>query len=410
MPRQDHGTGQKGYGRLNNGQNARDTCEGSPDPGEEQSVSPKARDDAFFGEPLQGLERSRSERSRNVSDSEDAWERVLESADIDFQPSEPRTDPDVPPGAVKLETRGTTQHFQGQFWRSQTIWKETIVAKLDANYREDLAERIRDCHTVDSWLVCKSCRRSSLVWNRCENFFCPECQPRLARERRESVEWWAKLAGQPKHVVLTVRNTEDLTRAHVQAIKDNFTRLRRTAFARNWVGGFYNLEVTNEGRGWHLHIHSLVDAKWIDAKNLAIIWGKLVGQDFAIVKVKDARAKDYLAEVTKYAVKGSQLASWTGKDIAAFIDAFTGLRTFGVFGSLYAKRTEWREWLDSIQAKGHQCECGGTHWELLSPEELAERELNHDVSPCQDAPRPPPQHHAEFAIIAALNFRDALSR
>jgi len=164
-----------------------------------------------------------------------------------------------------------------------------------------------------------------------------------------------------------------LTKAHVQQVKRWFRALRRTKFAKNWIGGFYSLEVTNEGKGWHLHVHALVDAFWIDSFALSGHWQKVTNGMGRIVKVKDARDKQYLAEVTKYAVKGSQLAAWTPEQIKTFIDAFTGVRTFGVFGSLYGKRTEWKAWIATLADHGRTCDCGckdfryytETEWLLL---------------------------------------------
>ena len=238
----------------------------------------------------------------------------------------------------ELESRGVIQ--QSELWKRSTLHKVSVASKLRSIGRIDLAGPLEVCHTQETFALCTECRRVTKYLNRCERHYCPECQPRLARERRESVEWWAKLIREPKHVILTVRNTTTLTKLHVQTFKDCFTRLRRSKFARNWRGGFYRLEVTNETQGWHLHMHALVDAGWIAQKHLAEAWAKIIGQDIAIVHVRDVHSRDYLAEVTKYTVKGSQLASWSAEKIAEFVDAFNGLRSFGVFGDLHGKRTE----------------------------------------------------------------------
>jgi hypothetical protein len=273
------------------------------------------------------------------------------------------------PESLSLETTGTTQQKpdarQGEFFNRQLLYKESVQAKLREVGCLDLADVLQGCHTIQSWAQCNGCKAVRTFWNRCENFFCPSCQPHLARDRYESIEWWANQIEQPKHVVLTARNTAAITQAHVHWFKGCLRRLRRSVFAKHWRGGCWSLEVTNEGRGWHLHAHLLVDARWIDEAELAIKWGHLVGQDFAIVKVKDARAKSYLKEVTKYAVKGSELAKWSGTDIAHFIHAFQGGKNFGTFGSLYGKRTKWREWLDSLIKNRGECECGCNDWEIF---------------------------------------------
>jgi hypothetical protein len=192
----------------------------------------------------------------------------------------------------------------------------------------------------------------------------------LSRERKESIEWWTKQISQPKHLVLTVRNTVTISKPYVKFLKAQLSKLRRSKVFSSVKGGFCSMEVTNEGKGWHVHFHLLIDTPWLCMPDVSEAWAKLVGQDFAICKIKDCRGADYLKEVTKYAVKGSELAKWSGEEVAAFIEAFSGVRFFGVFGSLYAKRTEWREWIEAIRDIKPVCKCGCDTWRLLSPEEL----------------------------------------
>lgn len=306
---------------------------------------------------------------------------------------------------VQLETRGVTSHrhtktpakpqklIPGELWRGQEIHKASVVSKLVEAGRPDLAEPLAVCHTEVTISVCCGCNRAHPFYNRCDLFYCPQCQPRLARQRQESIAWWTVEVAQPKHVVLTVRNIPILTKGHVQEFKKWLGRLRRSKFARGWRGGFYALEVTNESRGWHLHAHLLVDAHWIDAAGLARQWTETTGGHGKIVKVKDARGTDYLKELTKYVVKGSQLAAWPAPEVVQFVTAFKGVRTFGVFGSLYGKRTEFREWLDEMTVDAAACECGSTTFRYFSEPEY-EWFLATEAGrspPRTDFPAPPPQ-------------------
>jgi len=266
---------------------------------------------------------------------------------------------------IKLETTGvTSQAVQLELLSKAVVHKDSIVSKLLSIRALDLASPLDKCHTEESFAQCQGCKRVRHFWNRCENFYCPVCQPALAHERAESLEWWAKLISQPKHLVLTVRNSATITWTYVKWFKLCLSKLRRRRFARNWRGGLWSLEVTNEGQGWHLHAHLLVDVNWVDPRILAETWAEIVGQEFAIVKVKDARGDSYLKEVTKYAVKGSQLSSWAPAEIAAFIYAFSGQRTFGVFGTLYGQRSKWAEQLKAIAADRRRCECGCNQWKV----------------------------------------------
>jgi len=179
-------------------------------------------------------------------------------------------------------------------------------------------------------------------------------------------------------VVLTVKNVADFSKAHVLEFKSWFTKLRRSKFARNWVGGFYSIEVTNEGAGWHLHLHALIEARWIDAIGLSTAWDKCTNGMGRIVKVKDARGSSYLHEVTKYVAKGSQLAAWPGRDMLKFVSAFDGVRTFGVFGKLYGLRTKFAEWLEAIQSTKPKCTCGSCEVSYYTESEFLELELRPD--------------------------------
>ena len=319
------------------------------------------------------------------------------------------------PKALKLETTGVTRQVTagkllfGELWKAATTHKFSVAAKLrEAGMREE-ADSLEDCHSRLIYGQCDSCRAVRVFRNRCDRFYCPECQPKLAKRRAASVAWWTVEVGQPKHVVLTVQNVMTLNRGHVNEVKKWFTRLRHRKFCRNWRGGFYSVEVTNEGRGWHLHLHVLVDARWIDAGELARQWAAVTGNFGKIVKVKDCRKADYLSEVTKYAVKGSELAGWTPGQISDFIRAFDGCRTFGVFGSLYGKRTEFAEWLKSIRDHKPKCECGCQVMHFYSEAEWLER----DFKPNEDSPdRPaPPVQHPEFSFASsrAFRFSDALT-
>lgn len=359
-----------------------------------------------------------------IKDAQFAAESSLFDIELDESPQSQRHDykaidficdenGDLEKAPVKLESRGVSSH--AELWDKALLHSQSVISKLLEIRRLDLASPLQNCHTEESCRVCTGCRRVSIFFNRCERFYCPSCQPRLARERRESVEWWAKEIREPKHVVLTVRNVDTFTKDYVNWFKQCWGRLRRRKFARGWRGGFYRLEVTNEkpfrtkdgtmsAGGWHLHLHALIDAGWIDARILAQEWAEIVGQSFAIVKVKDVHGADYLAEVTKYAVKGNIIASWSGDKIAEFVDAFTGVKTFGVFGALYGKRTEWRAWIDQLQAGRVRCACGCEKFRILSPQELAWEKILNETK-AGNGSRPPPLDTPDLPNLGLVDGR-----
>jgi hypothetical protein len=334
----------------------------------------------------------------------------LEVTEFDLSPSRERDDVETPaaivathttnpPVPVSLDTRGVTrQAKQRTFEFSRQLVREQLVARLLTSSRPDFAAKLAECHSRKTVKRCTNCNTISTFYNRCDLNYCPSCQPRLSRERAESIEWWTKLIKQPKHVVLTARNSATLTKNALQGYKSALKKLLRRSLAREWAGGCYSLEITNEGRGWHVHFHLLVDARWIDQAQLAKVWGALVGQDFAIVHVTDCRGQDYLREVTKYAVKGTDLAKWPPEEIVTYIAATRGVRTFGTFGTLFKRNAEFREWLQDLQHKDIACPCGCTKFQFISEEEWEWHEATSSLgAPPVRTPAPVPD--AQLAFI-----------
>jgi hypothetical protein len=343
------------------------------------------------------------------------WSRFAEEVDsgLVWDPDSVSQERLVIEDAIQLENRGVTSPTgplpgparaappQGELWKKQTVHKASIAAKLRVQNLDTEAAKLELCHSYYTVCLCNDCGAVRRFPNRCDLFFCPECQPALAAERKKQVEWWTRTISQPKHVVLTVRNVPDLTGRHLDELRRWFSALRRRKFARNWKGGFYTIECTHEGNGWHLHIHALVEAQWIDSAGLALQWHSITRGLGRIVKVKDCRGAAYLAEVTKYAVKGAQLAAWAPEQIATFVRAFSGKRTFGVFGSLYGARTEFAEFVATMKAARPKCDCGSCSVTYFSEAEWILREL----SATGPAPSRPPPAHCPQQDLLKREFR-----
>lgn len=297
---------------------------------------------------------------------------------------------DSGPNPLILETTGVSSHqHTAELFDKRWVLAQSVIAKLNGVGSGHLAGKMRTCHTEQSWAQCTGCRKVRTFWNHCDLFFCPICQPRLAKERSRAIEWWSQQISQPKHLVLTARNTEDITRQRVQKFKACITKLRRQKHAKGWQAGTWAIEVTNEGKGWHLHAHLLINCAYIDMTAVCTAWAKLVGQDYAVVWVRDVRGTDYVREVAKYAVKGNELARWTGDQIVAFIYAFRGQKLFGVFGKLHGLRTQLRDFLDTMKEARSKCECGCDQYKVYSATQWAWKQET-DCPIFSAKPIPPP--------------------
>jgi hypothetical protein len=109
---------------------------------------------------------------------------------------------------------------------------------------------------------------------RCGDRTCVECRKkdfyRLLRSYRPYV---ATLQDhQLKLVTLTLKNT-----AYLEGTVDRLRKawkklLRRGPYRTLWHGGAYAIECVNKGRGWHVHLHALVEGGYIAQEQLVQDW------------------------------------------------------------------------------------------------------------------------------------------
>lgn len=174
-------------------------------------------------------------------------------------------------------------------------------------------------YTIDQVKLAKmiSCKKHLL---------CPLCArlralKMIARylEKYEQIQkanpWGHKLL----FITLTVKNGDDLEE-RFQHLKASFQKLqyrRKNALNkgksdtefRKITGAVYSYETTNQGNGWHPHLHLVCTASdWIDQGALSAEWEQIT-RDSKIVDVRLIRGSpiEGFAEVFKYALKFSTL-------------------------------------------------------------------------------------------------------
>lgn len=259
---------------------------------------------------------------------------------------------------ARLRARAAQEKQQGQLLDRTEDFAETIRVKLSGLLDSTQFFNFSRCMRDSIYRTCENCGSVETMDYRCNLKWCPRCQQRLGAIRRNLISLWAKKIKQPKHLILTHRNFPTLTRSTIRRHTAKLAKFRRSSCAEHISGGCCSTEITHEGRGWHLHAHMLVDVRWLDMEKVAKTWGKLVGQDFAIVKVKDVREKEYLQEICKYVVEGSELAKWEPDLINEFVQAVRGLRMFNSFGTLRELAPQIRREIFAAKPPGKDCKCG----------------------------------------------------
>jgi hypothetical protein len=249
---------------------------------------------------------------------------------------------------------------------SQDIFKKCIEGKLAragaADWCSEHAEawwhNFQRCGEETFYLMCGICGDGKECSYQCSLKWCPRCNWRISMTRRGILERMTRGAVQVKHVVLTQRNFEQLTKEKIMASRQALLKIRKSKILGKVTGGCASMEFTNEGRGWHMHWHMLLQSPWIIAADLAARWAECVGQEFAIVKVKDVSEIAYVQELCKYVVEGSELARWEPAKILQFVTALRGTRLFATFGTF---KSMWQhaKLLQSQDKPDQQpCSCG----------------------------------------------------
>lgn len=246
--------------------------------------------------------------------------------------------------------------------------KESICNKLIEFFDFDETNCGLSAHEIPKWfdsfyrcgkqgirVWCKDCGKTHVLQWHCNKKWCPRCNWKITQQRRELLEIWSHTILQPKHLVLTQRNFDRLTPGKIKEHQQALVKLRRQKIFEPVKGGCYSVEITHE-KGWHLHSHWLVDARFIPIQEISVEWGKLVGQDFAIVHISDLRDKSYLQEVLKYVVKGSEMLKWSALDIIDFVESINRKRFFFAFGSFFKMGAMIRQELKDRKEK-HIMEC-----------------------------------------------------
>lgn len=244
------------------------------------------------------------------------------------------------------------------------IFLKSLIAKTRGLIPERITHNLERCGREEIYRTCDNCGDTKTFYYRCSQKFCPNCNWLISRRRSILISTWAKRIAQPKHLVLTRQNFETLTRRKIHEHHKAISAMRRSKLWKNVTGGCASTEITHEGRGWHLHTHLLLDVRWMDMPEVSRQWGKRVGQEFAIVKIKDARGNDYLGEITKYVVKPSELSRWDGNLAAQFIHAIRKTRFFATFGRLFHEASQVRAEIN-LGKPVTVCNCGCSQFNFI---------------------------------------------
>lgn len=237
--------------------------------------------------------------------------------------------------------------------------REKIRHRLEAEGEFDLAEKLANCG-LPIEMVCAHCGEHGEVETHCKRRWCPACAWLVQRKRLERYSGAVKLMRYPAFLTLTIANSPDPE--SVRKLRKDWAKMRRRKIIAGKVsGGIAAIEVTNKGKGWHPHLHAIIDSKWLAVSTpephwtdtpedyalklksaqaeLAIIWADTIKQPISVVWIKRCKSQEALVYSLAYAVAGEELVKCP-EAIGPLIRVIEKTRLVSAFGNLYGRTAE----------------------------------------------------------------------
>jgi hypothetical protein len=215
------------------------------------------------------------------------------------------------------------------------------------------AGRVRKCHKTFMGYKAGCCGDTMARPMSCGHRLCPSCMQWASANTSKKIEqliWYMKY---PKHWTFTFANDSHIDKGYYEKVDKCFKLLmHRKCFKDVVKGGVCHVETSfnDEKETWHVHVHAILDAQFIDIEELKDAWkeitqavmgkeafeiryhtidksGKLVGAD--IENVEQA-----VREISKYIVKPGNFLS-DPSFVNEYLNAVDGQRLLTTFGNCY---------------------------------------------------------------------------
>lgn len=131
-------------------------------------------------------------------------------------------------------------------------------------------------------LHCSHCGYGLKVKLSCGDRTCPECRRKWFGHHFKFLVDCVRTWKSPYFLTLTIKNIPDYLWGTycVKDLRQMFGRLRRRF--KRISGGFYVVQATNYGRGWHLHLHVLFDGSFIRQNEISKAWEEITEGSFMV--------------------------------------------------------------------------------------------------------------------------------
>lgn len=313
--------------------------------------------------------------------------------------------------AVSKERDSADETRRAELLASRAASRAKLLDRLDDEGADKHADRLRKCGEKLR-LKCTCCGMVRSVAIRCDLKWCPACAPRIAFDKVQRYGPVVNEFSHPLFVTFTTQNF-DARSKKTTGMREVIRAFRRLRSQRWWKrccpGGVASFEMTRRRKGWHPHVHALLDSAWFAAtvtrppvgtpadkfkaralsacREIAQQWTMALGGRPGSVKVRKVRVREgetvatSLKEVMKYSVTAESLDAITG-NIGLLLDELSLSRSLVGFGSAYRHPA-----LKKPARIGKPCEDCGSEKTMMPADvvEAFERSLGkkpHRRTPC----------------------------
>jgi len=143
----------------------------------------------------------------------------------------------------------------------------------------------------------------------------------------------------PKLLTLTMPLWTGVPQLGIMYLRKCFGRLRRSKVFNKVVGGCYQIEIKIKPKGYHIHLHAIIDAPYLPRQSIYTKWCQIIGQDQLQVDIRAATEEKQKIYACKYAAKAADFDREEGTIVAWYL-ATKGARLFSTFGKWYNVKAE----------------------------------------------------------------------
>jgi len=245
----------------------------------------------------------------------------------------------------------------------------------------------------------KVCGRPSFEGHKCDFPLCPWCQARRSKRLVKRLGPLIESMARKKLWTFSPPNLPELDGEAVGDLSKVLTKLHSLAFMKKaCLGGIRSIEVTNNGNGWNLHAHEVVDSGWVahypqwdivpqrgsKGQWLKSPWKVMarhpglareftrICQEFPGLKSPrldfdldnpdhwyfvDLRVADQgvAQELGKYVAKGSQVVRAGAGAVVEYLFAMKGKRLIQPFGNLYGVSLDQEDEANEVPEREGDC-------------------------------------------------------